>query len=69
MGTEYKGRTDRQRIIEWLKDDLNYYRLNEGEITEFGSVINEKLIKAVESRIEELEKKENADKWRLPELA
>ena len=69
MGAEYKGRTDRQRIIDWLSDDLNYYIMNKGETTEFGNIINDKLIDAVQSRIEELEKKENANKWRLSELA
>jgi hypothetical protein len=69
LGTEYKGRTDRQRAIDWLREDLSHYRLNLGETTEFGTVIDIKLIKAVENRIEELEKKEYANKWRLPELA
>ena len=69
MGAEYRGQTDRQQIIEWLKDDLEYYLEHKGELTEFDSVIDDKLIKAVRSRIEELEKKEYANKWRLSELA
>lgn len=69
MGAEYKGKTDEQRIIKWLKADLEYYYEHQGEETEFGSIINDKLINAVENRIKELEKKENANKWRLPELA
>ena len=66
---EYKGRTDRQRIIDWLKDDLAYYKENMGEITEFNTLIDGKLINAVESRIEKLEKKEYANKRRLSVLA
>ena len=69
MGEGYKGKTDRQRIIRWLEADLEYYYTHQGEETEFGSIINDKLINAVEIRIKELEKKENANKWRLPELA
>ena len=69
MGAEYRGKTDRQRIIDWLKDDLSYYTSHEGEVTEFGSLIDDKLINAVKKRVEELEKKEYANKWRLPELA
>lgn len=69
MGAEYKGRTDRQRVIDWLKDDLGYYRLHIGETTEYDTLITQELIDAVESRIKELEKKEDANKWRLPELA
>ena len=66
---EYRGKTDRQRIIDWLKDDLAYYKENIGETTEFNTLIDEKLIKAVENRIEKLEKKEYANKWRLSALA
>ena len=43
--------------------------MNKGETTEFGNVIDDKLIDAVRGRIEELEKKEYANKWRLSELA
>ena len=66
---EYRGKTDRQRIIDWLKDDLAYYKENIGETTKFNTLIDEKLIKAVENRIEKLEKKEYANKWRLSALA
>ena len=69
MESEYRGRTDRQRIIDWLKEDLGYYKLNVGETTEFDTVITYKLIHDVESRIEELEKKEDANKRRLSEFA
>ena len=56
---EFRGKTDRQRIIGWLQADLSYYKDNLGEETEFGTIITEKLIKAVENRLSELEKKEN----------
>lgn len=69
MGAKYRGKSDRQRIIDWLRDDLNYYIMNKGETTEFGSVIDDKLIKAVQSRINELEKKEVSHKRRFPEFA
>lgn len=55
---EFRGKTDRQRIIGWLKADLSYYKDNLGEETEFGTIITEKLIKDVENRLSELEKKE-----------
>ena len=68
MESEYRGKTDRQRIIDWLKRDVKYYKLNLGGTTEFGTEITCKLICGVESRIEELEKKENANKRRLSEF-
>mgnify|MGYP003681286427 FL=1 len=50
------GTTDRRRVINWLKDDLVYYKNNIGEETEFGTVINQKLIDGVQERISQLEK-------------
>ena len=55
---EFRGKTYRQRKIGWLKADLSYYKDNLGEETEFGTLITEKLIKDVENRLSELEKKE-----------
>ena len=69
MGKRLKGRTDRQRIIDWLKDDLEYYKQNVGNETEFGTLVDDKLIKAVESRIQLLEKKEVSYKREFPEFA
>ena len=63
------GTTDRRRVINWLKDDLEYYKNNIGEETEFGTVINQKLIDGVQERISQLEKVEDRmDKWREVEF-
>ena len=40
----YRGRTDRELIIDWLKADLKYYQNHIGEVTENGVLIDEKLI-------------------------
>ena len=53
------GTTDRRRIIDWLKSDLEYYKNNIGEETEFKTVIDEKLIEGVEKRISQLEEAED----------
>ncbi len=58
-----KGKSDRQRIIEWYKSDLDRYRLILGEETEFGTLVTEELIKQTEDRISELELKEK--KWKV----
>ena len=58
-----KGKSDRQRIIEWYKSDLDRYRLILGEETEFGTLVTEELIKQTEDRISELELKEK--KWEV----
>ena len=63
------GTTDRRRVINWLKDDLEYYKNNIGEETEFGTAINQKLIDGVQERISQLEKVEDRmDKWREVEF-
>jgi hypothetical protein len=41
----YRGRTDRELIIDWLKADLKYYQNHIGEVTDNGVLIDEKLIK------------------------
>ena len=69
MEEKYKGRTDRQRVIEWLRQDLSYYRQNIGDTTEFNTVITQELVDKVESRVEQLEKREDAIKRRLSEFA
>ena len=81
MGARKRGKTDRQQIIGWLKEELEYYRDNIGAVKEHGmtvqgdmssTIITQKLIDSVQSRVnqlEEMEQKENANKWRLPELA
>jgi hypothetical protein len=51
---EFRGRTDREQVIDWLKADLRYYQNNIGEITEYGTLIDEKLIETVKFRIQVL---------------
>ena len=58
---QYKGRTDRQRIIDWYKSDLEEYRGMIGKYTEYNTLVTEELIKRTEDRILELEDKEK--KW------
>ena len=48
---QYRGRSDRELIIDWLKADLKYYQNHIGEVTENGLLIYEKLIETVKSRI------------------
>ena len=60
--------TDRQQVIEWLKEDLEYYKNNLGEVKDYGNTsrgmarstttITLKLIDDVTLRINELEKLE-----------
>jgi len=58
---QYKGRTDRQRVIDWYKEDLEEYRGMIGKYTEYNTLVTEELIKRTEDRILELEAKEK--KW------
>ena len=63
------GTTDRRRVINWLKSDLEYYKNNIGETTEFITVIDQKLIDGVQKRIVQLEEVEDRmDRWREVEL-
>ena len=63
------GTTDRRRIIDWLKSDLEYYKNNIGETTEFKTVIDQKLIDGVQKRIVQLEEVEDRmDRWREVEF-
>ena len=63
------GTTDRRRVIDWLKSDLEYYKNNIGETTEFKTVIDQKLINGVQKRIVQLEEVEDKmDRWREVEL-
>ena len=60
--------TDRQQVIEWLKEDLEYYKNNLGEVKDYGNTsrgmarsvttITQKLIDDVIIRINELERLE-----------
>ena len=63
------GTTDRRRVIDWLKSDLEYYKNNIGETTEFKTVIDQKLINGVQKRIVQLEEVEDRmDRWREVEF-
>ena len=63
------GTTDRRRVIDWLKSDLEYYKNNVGETTEFKTVIDQKLIDGVQKRIVQLEEVEDRmDRWREVEF-
>lgn len=63
------GTTDRRRVIDWLKSDLEYYKNNIGETTEFKTVIDQQLIDGVQKRIVQLEKVEDKmDRWREVEF-
>ena len=44
-------------ILQWLKEDLKYYKENRGGVTEFWTPITKKLIDSTELRIKELENK------------
>jgi len=52
-----RGRTDKEQVIDWLKADLQYYKNHIGEVTDYGTPIDKKLITAVENRIKELTNK------------
>ena len=56
--SDKKPISDRQRIIEWYKSDVERYRGMIGEETEYGTIVTERLIKNTETRIKELEEKE-----------
>ena len=63
------GTTDRRRVINWLKSDLEYYKNNIGETTEFKTVIDQQLIDGVQKRIVQLEEVEDKmDRWREVEF-
>ena len=63
------GTTDRRRVINWLKSDLEYDKNNIGETTEFKTVIDQKLIDGVQKRIVQLEEVEDRmDRWREVEF-
>ena len=38
-----RGRTDKEQVIDWLKSDLKYYKNHIGEVTEYGTTIDNKL--------------------------
>lgn len=66
-----RGNSDRRMIIEWLKEDLEYYKNNIGEVKDYGDTlrgmarsttkITQKLVDDVIIRIMELENKETKE--------
>ena len=56
--SEYRGKTDRQRVIEWMKEDLERYKTMIGEITEYKVTVTQSLIDTLEERIELLKERE-----------
>ena len=67
MSRKLRGQTDRWRVIEWLMEDLEYYKENIGQVKEHGknrhglmskTVIDQNLIDTVEERIAVLKEKE-----------
>ena len=61
------GRKDIESVISWLKEELEYYKDNIGEVKDYGltkkgmaksiTKITKKLVKATKSRIKQLEDK------------
>ena len=51
---QFKGKSDRQRIIEWYKSDLEQYRGMIGEYTEYNTLVTDDFIETTKQRIEEL---------------
>ena len=67
MSEKPKGNTDRWRVIQWLEEDLEYYKNNIGEVKEHGktikgkmskTIVDQALIDTVEERIKKLKEKE-----------
>ena len=56
--SEYGGKTDRERVIEWMKEDLYRYKTMIGQVTEYKVTVTQKLINSLTERIELLERRE-----------
>ena len=56
-----KYTSDRQRIIDWYRDDVKRYRGMIGKETEYGTIVTTRLIMNIKNRIRELEEKERLD--------
>ena len=61
-------RTDRQQVIEWLEEDLAYYKKNIGKLTEFDVLITEDLIDFVTVKLRKLKERENDNNGRLSKV-
>jgi len=61
-------RTDREQVIEWLEEDISYYKKNIGKLTEFDVLITEDLIDFVTVRLRKLKEEENDNNGRLSKV-
>ena len=61
MATSDKPKSNRQRIIEWYESDIERYKGMIGEVTEYKTLVTQKLIDSVQERVDELKEKER--KW------
>jgi len=61
-------RTDREQVIEWLEEDISYYKKNIGKLTEFDVLITEDLIDFVTVRLRKLKERENDNNGRLSKV-
>lgn len=58
----FRGETDRQRVIRWLKENVEKYKVMIGEETEYKTLVTEKMVCTIQQRINELELKETNSK-------
>ena len=56
--SRFRGETDRQRVIRWLKENVERYKVMIGEETEYKTLVTEKMVCTIQQRINELELKE-----------
>ena len=54
----FRGETDRQRVIRWLKENVEKYKVMIGEETEYKTLVTEKMVCTIQQRINELELEE-----------
>lgn len=54
---ESKAKSDRERIIGWYEDDIKRYKGMIGEVTEYKTVVTQKLIDNIQKRVDELKAK------------
>ncbi len=56
------------KVIEWLEEDISYYKKNIGKLTEFDVLITEDLIDFVTVRLRKLKEEENDNNGRLSKV-
>ena len=59
---EFRGETDRQLVIRWLKENVKTYKTMIGEVTEYKTLVTEDMISTIQQRINELEVQESNSK-------